>query len=75
MLLDEVSEFFTDGEGEDELQNIEATFIRGNAEGFQMLYLYNPPKNPNAPRGGLVPEDGEAPGLHPRPCGLPGRAS
>lgn len=49
VLLDEVSEFFTDGEGEDELQNIEATFIRGNAEGFQMLYLYNPPKNPNAP--------------------------
>lgn len=49
VLLDEVSEFFTDGEGEDELQNIEATFIRGNAEGFQMLYFYNPPKNPNAP--------------------------
>lgn len=49
VLLDEVSEFFTDGEGEDELQNIEATFIRGNDEGFQMLYLYNPPKNPNAP--------------------------
>lgn len=49
VLLDEVSEFFTDGEGEDELQNIEATFIRGNAEGFQMLYLFNPPKNPNAP--------------------------
>ena len=49
VLLDEVSEFFTDGEGEDELQNIEATFVRGNAEGFQMLYLFNPPKNPNAP--------------------------
>lgn len=49
VLLDEVSEFFTDGEGEDELQNIEATFIRGNAEGFQMIYLYNPPKNPNEP--------------------------
>ena len=49
VLLDEISDFFTDGEGEDELQNIEATFIRGNAEGFQMLYLYNPPKNPNAP--------------------------
>lgn len=49
VMLDEVSEFFTDGEGEDELQNIEATFIRGNAEGFQMLYLFNPPKNPNAP--------------------------
>lgn len=49
VLLDEVTEFFTDGDGEDELQNIEATFIRGNDEGFQMLYLYNPPKNPNAP--------------------------
>lgn len=49
VLIDEVSEFFTDGEGEDELQNIEATFIRGNADGFQMLYLFNPPKNPNAP--------------------------
>lgn len=49
VLLDEVSEFFTDGEGEDELQNIEATFIRGNEEDFQMLYLFNPPKNPNAP--------------------------
>lgn len=35
-------------EGEDELSNIEATFIRGNAGGFQMIYLYNPPKNPNA---------------------------
>lgn len=49
VLIDEVSEFFTDGEGEDELQNIEATFIRGNEAGFQMLYLFNPPKNPNAP--------------------------
>ena len=49
VLIDEVSEFFEQGEGEDELQNIEATFVRGNDEGFQMLYLYNPPKNPNAP--------------------------
>lgn len=49
VLLDEVSEFFEQGDGEDELQNIEATFVRGNDEGFQMLYLYNPPKNPNAP--------------------------
>ena len=48
MILDELTEFFEDGEGEDELQNIEATFIRGNSSGFQMLYLYNPPKNPNA---------------------------
>lgn len=49
VLIDEVNEFFEQGEGEDELQNIEATFIRGNDKGFQMLYLYNPPKNPNAP--------------------------
>lgn len=49
VIVDEVTEFFEDGEGEDELQNIEATFIRGNSSGFQMLYLFNPPKNPNAP--------------------------
>ena len=44
-----MTEFFDDGEGEDELANIEATFVRGNKAGFQMIYLYNPPKNPNAP--------------------------
>lgn len=49
VVLDELTEFFDDGEGEDELQNIEATFVRGNRSGFQMIYLYNPPKNPNAP--------------------------
>lgn len=49
VVIDEVSEFFEQGEGEDELQNIEATFVRGNHGNFQMLYLYNPPKNPNAP--------------------------
>lgn len=49
VVLDELTEFFDAGEGEDELQNIEATFVRGNKSGFQMLYLYNPPKNPNAP--------------------------
>jgi PBSX family phage terminase large subunit len=48
VILDELTEFFEDGEGEDELANIEATFIRGNLGSFQMLYLYNPPKNPNA---------------------------
>lgn len=48
VILDELTEFFDSGEGEDELSNIEATFIRGNNAGFQMLYLYNPPKNPNA---------------------------
>lgn len=49
VVLDELTEFFEEGEGEDELVNIEATFVRGNSSGFQMLYLYNPPKNPNAP--------------------------
>lgn len=48
-MIDELTEFFDDGEGEDELANIEATFVRGNSTGFQMIYLYNPPKNPNAP--------------------------
>ena len=49
VVLDELTEFFDDGEGGDELANIEATFVRGNKSGFQMIYLYNPPKNPNAP--------------------------
>ena len=49
VILDELTEFFDDGEGVEELANIEATFVRGNKAGFQMIYLYNPPKNPNAP--------------------------
>ncbi len=50
VIIDELTEFFDEGEGEDELANIEATFVRGNDnEQFQMIYLYNPPKNPNAP--------------------------
>lgn len=49
VILDELTEFFDDGEGEDELLNIEATFARGNQGDFQMIYLFNPPKNPNAP--------------------------
>ena len=49
VIVDELTEFFDDGEGEEELDNIEATFVRGNSSGFQMIYLYNPPKNPNAP--------------------------
>lgn len=48
VVIDEVSDFFAAGQGEDELQNIEATFIRGNSANFQMIYVYNPPKNPNA---------------------------
>ena len=46
--LDEVTEFFNKGDGEDELQNIEATFIRGNDEEFVMEYYFNPPRNPKA---------------------------
>lgn len=49
VIIDELTEFFDDGEGEDELANIEATFVRGNKGDFQMIYLYNPPKNPNDP--------------------------
>lgn len=49
VVLDELTEFFDVGEGEEELSNIEATFVRGNDESFEMYYLYNPPKNPNAP--------------------------
>lgn len=48
VILDELTEFFDDGEGEEELLNIEATFARGNKGDFQMLYLFNPPKNPNS---------------------------
>lgn len=49
VILDELTEFFDDGEGEDELSNISATFVRGNDDEFKMIYLFNPPKNPNAP--------------------------
>lgn len=48
VIIDELTEFFDDGEGEDELLNITATFARGNNGGFQIIYLFNPPKNPNA---------------------------
>ena len=49
VVLDELTEFFDKGEGEDEINNIVATFVRGNDKDFRMLYLYNPPKNPKAP--------------------------
>lgn len=49
VILDELTEFFERGQGEDEIANIEATFIRGNDEEFCMEYYFNPPKNPNAP--------------------------
>lgn len=49
VIIDELTEFFDKGDGEDELENIEATFIRGNDENFVMEYYFNPPKNPKAP--------------------------
>lgn len=47
--IDELTEFFDKGDGEDELTNIEATFVRGNDEEFCMEYYFNPPQNPKAP--------------------------
>lgn len=49
VVLDELTEFFDKGDGEDEIANIEATFIRGNDDDFRMFYLFNPPQNPKAP--------------------------
>ena len=49
VIIDELTEFFNKGEGKDELQNIEATFIRGNDEKFVIEYYFNPPRNPKAP--------------------------
>lgn len=48
VILDELTEFFERGQGEDEISNIEATFIRGNDDEFCMEYYFNAPKNPNA---------------------------
>lgn len=47
--VDELTEFFDKGDGEDELVNIEATFIRGNDDEFCMEYYFNPPRNPKSP--------------------------
>lgn len=49
VMIDEVSEFFDFGEGEDEIDQIEATFVRGNDDMFIMEMYFNPPKNKNAP--------------------------
>lgn len=49
VIIDELTEFFDKGDGEDELQNIVATFIRGNDDNFVIEYYFNPPKNPKAP--------------------------
>ena len=49
VVLDEVTEFFDKGEGEEEISNITATFVRGNNNAFRMLYLFNTPRNDKAP--------------------------
>jgi len=46
--IDELTEFFDKGDGEDELTNIEATFVRGNDDEFCIEYYFNPPQNPKA---------------------------
>lgn len=44
--LDEANEFFTLGDGADEIDNIEATFVRGNEDTQFIMELYfNPPRN------------------------------
>jgi PBSX family phage terminase large subunit len=47
--VDELTEFFDKGDGEDELVNIMATFVRGNDDEFCMEYYFNPPKNDKSP--------------------------
>lgn len=50
--VDEVNEFFKMGydRGKEELDNIKATFVRGNdADNFKMFYMFNPPRNPKEP--------------------------
>ena len=51
VIVDEVTEFFKMGydRGKEELDNIKATFIRGNDEIFKMFYMFNPPRNPKDP--------------------------
>lgn len=49
VIVDELTEFFDKGEGEDELVNITATFVRGNDDEFCMEYYFNPPRNDKAP--------------------------
>lgn len=49
VILDELNEFFEKGEGEDEIVNITATFIRGNNDEFCMEYYFNPPRNDKSP--------------------------
>ncbi len=49
VIVDELTEFFEKGDGEDELVNITATFVRGNDDEFCMEYYFNPPRNDKAP--------------------------
>lgn len=49
VIIDELTEFFDKGDGEDELVNITATFVRGNDDEFCMEYYFNPPKNAQSP--------------------------
>lgn len=73
--VDEVTEFFAMGyeKGKEELDNIKATFVRGNDGDFKMIYLFNPPKNENAPvmkwlneKKYIHDEEGNVLGLNPR---------
>lgn len=73
--VDEVSEFFAMGfdKGKEELDNIKATFVRGNDSDFKMVYLFNPPKNSNAPvmkwlneKKYIHDEEGNIQGINPR---------
>ena len=49
--IEEITEFFSKSveEGEELLNNIIATFSRGNDKDFVMHYTFNPPPNPNHP--------------------------
>lgn len=49
VIVDELTEFFDKGEGEDELVNIVATFVRGNDDEFCIEYYFNPPRNDKSP--------------------------
>lgn len=75
VIVDEITEFFKQGydKGKEELENIKATFVRGNNGTFKMIYLFNPPKNPNhavmkwlEEKKYLHNEEGERIGLNPR---------
>lgn len=50
VIIDEVTEFFDHNkDGEGDLTNIVATFVRGNDDEFCVEYYFNPPRNPKAP--------------------------